>query len=131
MKMGYGFAAIRTVVDDNAIAVLEVEVGGDAPGGHQKVSEGLLVFGFRASETGNHLSGNDENMGGRLRRNIPDGKADIVFMNNFGGDVPSGYLLKNGWHEEQLEGVRVTVNSALADWINRQPIRPVRGYSFR
>ena len=54
-----------------------------------------LVFDCTFSDAGNRLTGNNQNMHGGLRSNIVKSDAELVLMNQFSGDFPIGYFLKD------------------------------------
>lgn len=70
-----GLAAVGTVVNHDAIAVFESDLGGDSLGGQEQMSEEGMVLGFGVGKLGNQLFGNNEDMNWSLGVNIFEGEA--------------------------------------------------------
>lgn len=94
-----GLAAVRAVVDDDAVSAFrEAEVGGDLRGGEQQVAEDGLIRRFRLSDTGDGFDGHDQDVDGSLRGNVTEGEAMLVAVNHIGGDLPVADFFENGLH---------------------------------
>ena len=60
MKVGYGFASVLSVIDDEAIAGGgDAQFGGDHWGGEEHFSEQIGVGGLGFSDASDGASGND------------------------------------------------------------------------
>jgi hypothetical protein len=105
VQMEYGLSPIAAGVDDGAIAVGESELLGDRLHfNHQVPHEGMIGGGdFR--QAGNGLFGDQEDMGGGLGVDVPEGKAQIIFINNVSGDFPADDLGKQGVAHGERRGI--------------------------
>lgn len=86
VQVGHGFAAVRAIVDHDAVTGGEVELAGQVGGGEQQVAEQGLVGERRLVDPRNGFLGYDQNMHGRLRLDVVNGDAVLVFVSNLGGD---------------------------------------------
>jgi hypothetical protein len=87
MQMGDSFAAVGAVVDDKAVAgVGYVFAAGYFGGGEQEVAEEALIIGLGSSDAGDGFFRNDEDVNRRLRGDVAEGEALVVFEDDVGRD---------------------------------------------
>ena len=87
VEMGDCFAAVGTVVDDEAVAGGGyVFAAGDVSGGEQEVAEEALIIGLGSSDAGDGFFRNDEDVNRGLRGNVAEGEALVIFEDDVGGD---------------------------------------------
>lgn len=85
--MGNGFPTVRAVVDSHAKAALcNALTAGDFSGSEQEMAQGGCILSGGGSNARDRFAGDDENMDGGLRRYIPEGDADVIFMDDVGRD---------------------------------------------
>ena len=98
MQVRYRFASVRSVVEDQPVAILlEAEFIGDFRGLQHQVTEHLVVFGFGFSDAWNGFLRNDQNMRRRLRFDVAKGDNGIVLIDNGGRDLTSDDFFKQGF----------------------------------
>ena len=97
VKMGNGFSAVGTVVDDESVACGSyVFAAGYVGGGEEKVAEEAVIIGLGSSDTGDGFFGNDKNVDRGLRRNVAEGEALVVFENDVSGDFAGDDFFEKG-----------------------------------
>ena len=98
MQVRHGLAAVRAVVDDEAVArFVQAEFRGDLGGFQQQVAEKFLVIRRCLGDAWDGLLGNDDDVCGRLRLDVAEGEDGVVFKNNGGGDFARGDFFKQGF----------------------------------
>jgi len=99
VEVGHGFPAVRAVVDGDAEAGFrEAEIACDGCGGEKQVAEEGLVFRVRLADARDGLPRDDQDMGGCLRGNVPEGAAEIVLVDDFRRDLPVVDFLEKCLH---------------------------------
>ena len=74
MKVGHGFAAIRTVVDDQPVAAFfQTNLVRNFSNFEQKVAKQFVIFRPSLGNAGNHLLGEKQNVHWCLWVNVTDG----------------------------------------------------------
>lgn len=96
MKMRNRLARSAAVVENEAVARVEFFFLGDGSGCEEKVAQEIAVFGPSRVHTRDGFEGNDENVRGRLRVDIADGDAEVVFVNDLRGDFAFDDFGKKG-----------------------------------
>ena len=118
MQMGHRFAAIGTVVDDEAVAGLVQAKGlGHGGGLEQQMSQQGMIGGLRLGDARHGFLGHDQNMGGRLRGDVAEGEDQIIFLNDRGRDFAGGDFLKQRFAHAGLipeTGVGCTLRNVAA-----------------
>ena len=74
MEMGNAFAPVWSVINDDAETLGELLGGRQLAGNKEKVTEEGLVGGSSLSEAGKGVFGDDKDMDGCLRVDVPDGE---------------------------------------------------------
>jgi len=88
MQMRHGFAAVRAVVDDDAVSIVcDALVEGDFGGGEQQVAEQCLIGILCESDAWDDPFWDDENMDWSLRRNVAECEALVVFIDDISWDL--------------------------------------------
>lgn len=82
MQVRHGFAAIASVVDDEAkTSFVQAEFGGHLGSFQQQVAEKVLIIRTRLGEARNGFLGHDQNVRGGLGMNVADGEDKLIFIN--------------------------------------------------
>ena len=103
MKVGHGFAAIRTVVDDQPVAAFfQTSFVGDFRRFEQEVAQQFVIFRTGLGNAGNHLLGEKQNMHRGLRVDVADGQHKIVFKNDLRRNFPRDDFSKKGFAHGKL-----------------------------
>lgn len=93
--MRHGFAAIVSVVDDEAkTAFIKTELGGDGGGFQQQMAEKFLIFRRRFGDARNGFFGNNQNVRGCLRMKVAKGKDSLVLINDRRRNFACGNFFK-------------------------------------
>ena len=99
VEVGDGLAAVGAVVDCDAEAGFgDAEFPCDLRSGEEKVAEDGLVFGGGFADARDGLLRDDENMHRCLRGNVPERAAEIVLVEDVGGDFPFVDFLEKSFH---------------------------------
>lgn len=96
VQMRDGFAAVGAVVDDEAVALGEIEVAGDARGDEEEVAEEGLLGAGGVGEARNGFLGDDEDVDWRLGADVVKGVAELVLVGGRAGDFAVDDALENG-----------------------------------
>lgn len=97
MKMGNGFAAVFSVVDDDAEAFFSVAfLPGDVADPQKEVTKKLLISGAGFRDADNGLLGNKKEVNRGLRGDIPEAEAEIVFINDVRRNLAGDDFFKEG-----------------------------------
>jgi len=83
VKVEYGLAGARTVVEDGAIAGEEVAFGGKLGGDELEFAEKGGVARMRVLQRGEMLARADENVRGGLRADVFEGEDLVIFVDEF------------------------------------------------
>jgi len=97
MQVIYGLSAIRSVVDDDPVAVGQPHLRCYPFGGQHQVSQQGMILGFGVRQLGDRLFGDDQNMHRSLGMDIPKGDRQIVFVNNIRWNFLADNFAKNGF----------------------------------
>ena len=90
------------MVDDEAkpaSGVIHAELPGDFPRRQQQRSQRGLIFSRRITHPRDHLARNDEHVMRRLRIDVVDGDARIIFIDDVRRDFAGDDFFKKG-HDE-------------------------------
>ncbi len=99
MEVGDAFAAVGTVVDHEAESFFAAEDAlrsGYFLGGEEEVAEEIAVFRGSFADPGDEFLGDDEDVDGRLGRDIAEGEAEVVFEDDVGGDLAGDDFFEQG-----------------------------------
>lgn len=97
MQMRHRFAAVRSIVDDEAITIFsKTNFFGDFAGFEEDVAQDFGVFGLCFRDARKNFFGKNQNVRGRLRMNVADGHDQIVFINNCRRNFTRGNFFKEG-----------------------------------
>ena len=86
MKMLDGLAAVVSCVDDGAVTFVEALLAGDFSDCREQMAQQRRVFWGGVGERGDVLARYDQDMHGRVRMNVGEGDALVVFVHASGGD---------------------------------------------
>lgn len=106
MEVGDSLAGVAPAVDDNPESggfVPDTEFFRHVAGGDEQVAEDGRVFIIGAGNTGDGFFRNDEHVDGSLGADITEGEAEIVLMDDVGGDFPGDDAFEEG-HGATTEG---------------------------
>ena len=92
-----GFAAVGAVVDDDTESIFVDALlfgdGGDA--GHHVAEEGLIIV-FGEGDAGDEFFGDEEEVSGGPRADVAEAEAEVVFVDDVGGDFAVDDFLEEG-----------------------------------
>lgn len=93
-----GFAAVRTVVDDQTVTrSIKPLLGGNLRRFEEQVAEQRLILRLRLGDAGDGLAWNDEDVDGRLRSDVAKREHLIVFIDDLRRDFARGNFFKQGF----------------------------------
>ena len=98
VKMGHGFARVRTVVDHEAKAGGEIEFLRELRGNLEQVTEDWFVSSGGDGEARDGLLRNNQEVNRRLRLNVVQRDAEIVFVLELRRDFAVDDFLEEGLH---------------------------------
>ncbi len=108
MQVRHAFPSLGSVVDDNPVALVEMERSGQTAGGEQQVSEEHLAIRCHLGNPRERGLWNDEEVHGCLWGDVVDGDAVCVFVRNSCRNLAVDDLLKKGLcHEKVLAPSRL------------------------
>jgi hypothetical protein len=85
VKVGYGFAAIRAIIDDEAVAgFVELALASDSLGSDEEMCEQGMSFGGYGTVAGVMFFWNDKNVNGGLGGEVTEGEDVIILVENIG-----------------------------------------------
>ncbi len=122
MKVGDGFAAIRAVINDEAVAgFVELALASDPLGGDEEMGEEGMIFRGDGTMAGVMFFWNDKNMNGGLGSEITKGENVIIFVENIGGEFAVDDPLEDGFGHRasyqivssRREGLRVRARARI------------------
>lgn len=97
VEVGNCFATVLTVVDDDAESVLvHAHLSGNQSDAHHHVAEERFISAFRKGDADDGLLGDEKEVRRRLRTDVAEAEAEIVFVNDVGRDLSVGDLLEEG-----------------------------------
>lgn len=106
-----GFAAVRAVIDDGAETCFsQTKLARHFSCSEQKMTENFLIRRVCLAESGNGFAGNDQDVGGCLWRNIPEGTTDLIAVDDVRRDLTVVNFFKKRFHV----GVRITAKAGIA-----------------
>lgn len=79
-------SAVIAGVDDDAIPVVQILTAGDLGGGAHQVAEERGVLPICLRERRDVKLGDDQKVSGRLRVDVGEGDAELVFVETIGGN---------------------------------------------
>ena len=97
MKVPHRLSAVVSTVDDGAVAVAQSFLLGQLPGHHEQVPHQVRVLRIEVVERRDGLAGNDKDVRGRLRVDVPKGDTSIILVDDVGVFFTVDYALKNGF----------------------------------
>lgn len=96
MQVGDTFAPVGPVVDDNPVPLAKLHVSCQLRGDQQQVTEEFLVRLLCFTNPGQGPFRDDQEMDGRLRVDVVNGKGKIILVGDLGRDFPGEDLFKDG-----------------------------------
>ena len=95
--MGHGFSAVGAIVDDDSEAIFGVAfLAGDLADFQEEMAQEFLVFGRAFGDANDWFFGNEKKVDRGLGRNVTEAKAEIVFVDDVGGNFPGDDFFKQG-----------------------------------
>ena len=101
-----GFAGVRAVVEDEAVAVFEAELFGDFCGFQEQMSEDGVVCRFCFSDARDGLLRYDENMDRCLGFDVVESDDPVVLVNDGGRDFACYNFFKQRFTHVQYPGAK-------------------------
>ena len=95
MKMRHGFTGVRTVVDDEAKAVREVQLLRDLASDEQQMPEYALIGGGGFAHAGDNFFRHDQQVHGRLGLDVVEDDAVLVLVLELRGDFAGDDTFEN------------------------------------
>jgi hypothetical protein len=95
MEMKNILAGRRPIVDHKTESVIDSLVSGNLPRLDHQMAEQTVILSRAVRQFGYRLFGNQQKMNRRLRINILEGQAKVVFVHNIGGNFAVDDLRKN------------------------------------
>ena len=95
--MGYGFSAVGAIVDDDPEAIFGVAfLAGDLADFQEEMAQEHLVVGRAFGDANDWFFGNEKKVDRGLGRNVPEAEAEIVFVDDVGGNFPGDDFFEQG-----------------------------------
>jgi hypothetical protein len=122
VKVGDGFAAIRTIIDDESIAsFFELALTGNPLGGDEEMSEEGVILRRDGAVAGMMFFWNDKNVDGCLGGEITEGEDLIILVENISGEFAVDDPLEDGFGHRasyqivssRREGLRVRARARI------------------
>lgn len=111
--MGNGLAAVRAVVDHRAESrLINSLIARDFSCGKQQMPENFLILGGGFANPGDGFARNNQDMGGSLWGNIPEGATDRITVNDVRGDFTIIDLFKERFHLERRLAIKTGIASS-------------------
>lgn len=83
MKMEDGLAGAGAIVEDGAIACQEIALAGELRSDQMELADDGLIFGRRVVQRNEMFARHKQDVRGRLRADVFEGKDVRVFINDF------------------------------------------------
>src|SRR4051812_6614067 len=103
VQMRDGFARIRTVVHNEPEAAAEGKFFGKDPRREEEMADDELIIGRCGFNPGNWFFGNEQKVHRRLRLNIMNDDAELVFVFDLRGNFASNDSFENGLSHQAIE----------------------------
>ncbi len=122
VKVGDGFAAIRAVINDEAVAgFFELALTGNPLSGDEEMSEEGMILGRDGAVAGVMFFWNDKNMNGGLGSEITKGENVIILVEDIGGELAVDDAFEDGFGHRasyqivssRREGLRVRARARI------------------
>lgn len=98
MQVRNFLAAGFATVDDHVVSVMQTFFGGDFRECQDAVADDRFVFFFQVRQRNDFLFGDHQDMDRRFRLDVTKGHADVVFVNDVGGDFAFDDFAKDRCH---------------------------------
>lgn len=113
MEMGNGLATVRAVVDHRAeTRLIDSLIARDFSCGKQQMPENFLILGGGFANPGDRFARNNQDMGGSLWGNIPEGATDRITVNDVRGNFTIIDLFKERFHLERRLAIKTRIASS-------------------
>ena len=122
VKVGDGFAAIGSIIDDEAITgFVELALASDPLGGDEEMSEEGMILGRDGAVAGVMFFWNNKNVDGGLGGEITEGEDVIILVENIGGEFAVDDAFEDGFGHRasyqivssRREGLRVRARARI------------------
>jgi len=122
VKVGDGFAAIGSIIDDEAITgFVELALASDPLSGDKEMSEEGMILWRDGTVAGVMFFWNDKNVDGGLRGEITEGEDVIILVEDIGGEFAVDDPLEDGFGHRasyqivssRREGLRVRARARI------------------
>lgn len=109
VQVRHGLPPVGTVVDDQAVAGLfEAKFVCHFRGLEQQVAKHFMVLRRGLGHARHGFLGENQNVGGCLWMNVPNGQHEVIFKYNFRRDLPGGNSFKQGLAHWEIVGTDFT-----------------------
>ncbi len=101
--MRYGLATVAAIVDDQPeTGVMNAFLPRNVLGNVKKMTQQRLIGDVGFTDPGNLFLGDDQDMNRRLGRDVVKSQAEVVFMDDPGGDLLGDDLGEYGAHIDRI-----------------------------
>ena len=94
MDMKNGLPALNTTIKYSPVSLVQAFAPGKLCCNQDEMPDKILIFDAQIVERWNGLSGNDQDVRGRLWINISKRDTLVIFKDQISGDLPVCYLLE-------------------------------------
>lgn len=112
MNVIHGLAAMRTIVDNEPEAFLQILLASDLRGRHEEMAENLLVAVLGLGELREAVAhlGDQDDVHGALRRDVTEGEHGVILEDDLGRDLLGDDLVEDG-RRSGVRGFRGVIGS--------------------
>jgi hypothetical protein len=113
VEVGDGLSAMRALIDHRAESrLIDSLIPRDFSDSKQQMSEDFLILGGGLADPGNGFARNNQDMGGSLWGNIPEGATDRITVNDVRWDFTIIDLFKKRFHGERRLAIKTGIASS-------------------
>ena len=95
--MGHGFSAVGAIVDDDSEAIFGVAfLAGDLADFQEEMAQEFQVVGRGFGDANDWFFGNEKKVDRGLGRNVAEAEAEIVFVDDVGGNFTGDDFFEQG-----------------------------------
>lgn len=116
VQVRHGFAAVRTVVDDEPVTALQIQLFSNFGSLEQEMAEQFVVVRRGFGDANHGFFRKDQNVRWRLRIDVAYGEDGIVFKNNLGRDFAGDDFFKQGFHGALIFSFKFLVQKTRVLW---------------
>lgn len=125
MQMGHCLLTVFTAVKNSSVSRTQTFIGGDLFCYQEQMTNQRFIIGNEVVKARDRFLGNDQNMGWRLRTDVAERQAAVIFVNDRCRNFAIGNLFKQRflWHSRSGVGTCcVSKRSKVSGMNNRRPL---------